>query len=101
MYNPASSEDNWEWVELYNAGASTVSLAGYVFDDNNGTSSGNARVFSGADGSVLYDFDGFAGDLLGLSVSGAGDVNGDGVEDMIAGGNGKARVFSGVDGSVL
>ena len=77
-------------------------------DDNNGSLSGSARVLSGSDGSVLYNFDGdIAGDRFGISVSGAGDVNGDGRADLIVGawGNGpargKARVLSGSDGSVL
>ena len=86
-------------------------IAGAPFDDNNGTSSGSARVLSGIDGSVLYDFFGdLAGDLFGWSVSGAGDVNGDGFADLIVAAptndsmnapNGFARVFSGADGSVL
>jgi len=67
--------------------------------------SSSARVFSGADGSLLYQFDGF-----GFSVSGAGDVNNDGFADLITGAQqigdygqifGSARVFSGADGSVL
>ena len=86
-------------------------IVGAPNDDNNGLESGSARVFSGVDGSVLYDFDGeSADDLFGGSVSGAGDVNGDGFADLIVGvvtddnngeDSGSARVFSGVDGSVL
>jgi len=44
--------------------------------DLNIFSAGSVRVFSGVDGSVLYDFFGDSiFDLFGTSVSGAGDVN--------------------------
>ena len=76
------------------------------------TMAGQATVFSGKDGSVLYTFNGLAtGDGFGCSVAGAGDVNKDGFSDLIAGAAGadpggrtmagQATVFSGKDGSVL
>ncbi len=52
-------------------------ILGAPYDDNNGKNSGSACVFSGLDGSLLHRFDGdSAGDKFGISVSGAGDVNG-------------------------
>jgi hypothetical protein len=81
-------------------------------DPNGDTDTGSAYVYSGKDGSLLYEFSGDSeGDNFGRSVSGAGDVNRDGYADVIVGavwndpdnkGNaGSAYVYSGKDGSVL
>jgi hypothetical protein len=56
---------------------------------------------------IWEEFGDAAGDHLGNAVSAAGDVNGDGYPDVIAGehfhnsGTGRARVYSGLDGSTL
>ena len=90
------------------SGAGDVNSDGFadliVGDVRDNFTNGSALVYSGSDGSVLYKFDGATSDRLGHSVSGAGDVNGDGFADLIVGirtAPSSARVFSGSDGSVL
>ena len=54
-----------------------------------GSQSGRAYVFSGLDGSILLRFDGAAvSDFLGGTLSGVGDVNDDGKDDLIVGATG-------------
>lgn len=72
---------------------------------------GAARVFSGADGSLLYQYFGDdSAEWLGHAVAAAGDVDGDGFDDFIIGapndsiggqGNGSASVYSGATGLLI
>ncbi len=65
-------------------------------------STGYAQVVSGLTGTVIYTFQtGGSFDGFGISVSGAGDVDNDGYDDVIVGGFSSATVFSGLTGQTL
>ena len=110
-----SAGDNFGWsvgaAGDVNGDGSQDVVVGAPLDDNNGDASGSARVLSGATGAILYTFDGdSAGDNFGWSVYGAGDTDGDGYDDVIAGAplddnngdaSGMARVLSGATGATL
>jgi hypothetical protein len=76
-----------------------------------GSFAGHAIVCSGATGAPLWIFPGaVAYDYFGLSVAGAGDVDGDGFDDIVAGApgydhagsaSGRITAFSGRTGQVL
>jgi hypothetical protein len=68
-----------------------------------GEDAGRVYVYSTKTGRLLWTADGAAKDELGTGVEGAGDVNRDGVPDVLASapGNGRAYVYSGRDGRVL
>ena len=74
---------------------------------NLGRSAGAVLVYSGRDGRLLRRFDGIGScDYLGMAVSGAGDVNGDGAPDLMMSAltkvaRGRVEVRSGADGSLL
>ncbi|MEM7202513.1 MAG: hypothetical protein AAF628_19735 [Planctomycetota bacterium] len=94
-----------------NGDCNTDIIVGAFLSDPIGPGSGGVRVFSGADGSVLHDLVGdSSNDQLGASVAGIGDVNGDNMEDFVAGAPGDdnlrpdagmIRVYSGADGTTL
>lgn len=110
FYGAAAKDNLGETV----AGAGDVNadgfadiIAGAFKNDSMGNWSGMARVYSGADGSVLYEYLGVAsGSELGWAVGGAGDANGDGHDDLLIsvhnqGLNGKVKLISGLDGSLI
>jgi len=105
-YSTAAAGDvNADGVQDILVGAWHASPAGLA-------NAGSAFVYSGVDGSLLYQWDGtFAGDTMGKSVSAAGDVNLDGYADVLVGlvgadpngldGAGTVLLYSGMDGSIL
>ncbi len=86
-------------------------IVGARLDAFSGSATGRARVYSGFDGSLLYDIAGDNGaDFFGRSVGAAGDVNADGFDDFMVGApgddnngssSGSVTIYSGLDGSPL
>lgn len=84
-------------------------------DGNFPDNTGRATLFSGADGSILFQWEGEeSGDHMGYHVDRAGDIDGDGHPDILVTaaeasrsthqievGTGTVYVFSGLDGSML
>jgi tetratricopeptide (TPR) repeat protein len=64
---------------------------------------GRVYVYSSSTGALLWTHTGAAGSQLGIGIEAAGDVNADGIPDVIAGApnEGKAYIFSGDDGRIL
>lgn len=70
-----------------------------------GNGAGKVYVYSSRQGKLLFARAGQPGQRLGNGAAGAGDVNGDGIRDVIVGGplgeTGVAEVLSGKDGAVI
>jgi hypothetical protein len=68
-----------------------------------GQNAGRVYVYSTRTGKLIWSVDGKPGDQLGIGIETAGDVNHDGIPDVVASapGAGKAYIYSGKDGRVL
>ena len=68
-----------------------------------GANAGRVSVYSSRSGKLLWAVDGKPGEQLGTGVESAGDVDGDGTQDVVAGApySGRAYVYSGKDGHTL
>ena len=77
--------------------------AGAPGDDNSAMNSGSVRFYSGANGSTLRTVNGPPTQNLayGSSVTGLGDVDGDGIPDLAVGGLGLVDVLQGNTGSLI
>ena len=73
------------------------------FRGDSAAPAGRIYVYSSKSGRLLWKIDGAPGERLGLTLEAAGDVNRDGIADVVttAPGSGKAYVYSGRDGTVL
>ena len=107
-----------DWFGISVSGAGDVNndgfddlIVGAIFNDAGGFDAGRAYIYSGQSGALLYTFTGEAAqDGFGVGVSGAGDVNNDGFDDLIVGAfhnstggasAGRAYVYSGKSGALL
>jgi hypothetical protein len=91
-------------------GITDIIVGNHLGDGVTISNPGQAWVFSGADGSVLFQMEGEqTSSRFGIAVDGIGDVNGDGFGEFIIGASefqtantrGRVYVYSGVDGSLL
>jgi hypothetical protein len=68
-----------------------------------GANAGRVYAYSSRTGKLLWSVDGKPGEQLGTGVESAGDVDGDGTQDVVAGApySGRTYVYSGKDGHTL
>ena len=102
-----SANDQFGWIARSIGDVDGDHVADFVTSaptrSNGGASAGRVYVYSSRTGKLLWTVDGKPGETLGIGIEAAGDVNRDGVPDVIASapGAGKAYVYSGRDGHVL
>lgn len=120
LSSPNEEEGGLFGISVSRAGDTNVDgyddvIVGACFEGSDLVYGGRAYLFSGATGDVLHTLSSPYGDsqgMFGISVSGAGDTNGDGYDDVIVGAGyettdsspeaaGRAYVFSGASGDII
>lgn len=70
MHNPVGADSLWEWVEIRNTSAAPVDLNGWVLDDDDDSSFGQANIVAAAGRNTVVPAQGVAvlypGDSLGF-----------------------------------
>ncbi|MCH9032858.1 MAG: FG-GAP repeat protein, partial [candidate division Zixibacteria bacterium] len=95
--------------DVNNDGVNDILVSATQWPGNSNDDSGKVYVYSGDSGSVIRTHVGpDKGTLYGASLTGLGDLNGDGYDEYVIGepaggplGRGNVYVISGIDGSVL
>jgi hypothetical protein len=102
-----------ELADIDGDGAGEVIVGAPFHTDAGGTFAGHTDVRSARTGEIIYSYLGLPGELHGYAMADPGDVNGDGLHDIVVGAPGAALrcginpqpgrvyVYSGADGSTL
>lgn len=100
--------DQFGWIarnigDVDGDGVDDVTTSAPTWSADGGAPAGRVYTYSSGTGALLWTADGDPGDQLGLGIESAGDADGDGVPDVVAGAPGGDRtyVYSGVDGRVI
>lgn len=99
-------DSTFGWVaedlgDISGDGASDFIVSAPFLVDGDGNSTGKIYLYSGADGALLAAHTGVPGEFLGFSASLAGNLDGDGVNDYVAGSRVRLVAYSGADHSVI
>ena len=99
-----AADDEFGWIARSIGDVDGDGAADFVTSaPSHAKSAGRIYVYSSKRGTRLWTADGAAGDNLGIGIESAGDINGDGIGDVLASapGGSYAKVYSGNSGTVL
>jgi hypothetical protein len=98
------ANDQFGWIARGIGDVDADGISDFVtsapFKGDSGAPAGRIYLYSSKRGRLLWKVDGAPGERLGLTLEAAGDVNRDGIPDVVttAPGTGKAYIYSGRDG---